>query len=509
MSLLHQERAPALERTRVLSPWVGLIAAGAGLAWLPNLRRPPTPDEAGFLMVGAQWHAGSSLYGDYWVDRPPLLILVHGVAAVLGGLPALRGIGLICVVATVLLAGALGAEVARTAGAAQRRRISASTAVLGAALVISPALGAGATCGELLTTPVVMASILAALRATRDGVASAASVRRLVVAAVLAGLAPMLKQNALDGLVASALVLLVGPVLGGPRRRARLMLLALLAALGAVSAVVLAAALRGTEPRGLWDAVVTFRMQAGAVIAGEAPPGNDARGVLMARSLLGSGLPLTLLVLGVLVLRRRREPSAATTPRWSAWLAISLLGWETLAVLGGGSWWRHYLLDLVPGAVVLAAVALPRARRLPTVLLTILVPVVATAVGLAATIPRVMTAPAHGRDHALVAYLEAHVRPGDTGTVAFGRANLLYEAGLRSPYDELWSLPVRVRDPHLDAFIDVLEGPRAPTWVIVGGASVATWGVDHVDAVRADAVLARRYERVAEIRGEVIWRRQG
>lgn len=506
MTLLREERASAPVRLALPDRGTWLIAALAALAWLPNLLRPATADEAGFLMVGAQWHPGTSLYGDYWVDRPPLLIAVHGVAALLGGLPALRVIGLLCVVATVLLAGAVAAEASREAAATVARRTSLLTAALAAALIVSPALGAGATCGELLTTPVVLAAVLAALRATRDGVGTRRSVGWVAVAGAVAMLAPLLKQNALDGLVAVTAMLLLGPVAGERRRRVRLLAVAAAGTAAVLLAALLGAALLGTSPLGLWDAVVTFRLRAGAVIATDAPAGNDLRAERMLGSLLGSGLPLTLLVLGLLRVRGSRTV-AGSTARALTWVALAMLAWEAVAVLGGGSWWRHYLLNLVPGAVVLAAVALPRARRLATPLLAVVVPLVVTALALAATVPGVLHGSGHRRERDVVAYLTAHARPGDTGTVAFGHPDLLRDAGLRSPYDELWSLPVRVRDPHLDDLLDVLEGSHAPTWVVTGSGGVATWGVDPVDAARADAVLARRYHRAALIDGYAIWHR--
>ena len=44
--------------------------------------------------MGAQWNgAGSSLYGNYFVDRPPLLVSIFRCAASLGGITALRLIG--------------------------------------------------------------------------------------------------------------------------------------------------------------------------------------------------------------------------------------------------------------------------------------------------------------------------------------------------------------------------------------------------------------------------------
>ena len=52
--------------------------------------RPVSPDEAGFLMKAAQWAEGTSLYGNFWVDRPPLLIMLFQLAHLAGGPIGLR-----------------------------------------------------------------------------------------------------------------------------------------------------------------------------------------------------------------------------------------------------------------------------------------------------------------------------------------------------------------------------------------------------------------------------------
>jgi hypothetical protein len=109
-------------------------------------------------------------------------------------------------------------------------------------------------------------------------------------------------------------------------------------------------------------------------------------------------------------------------------------------------------------------------------------------------------------DRAVIEYLEEEAAPGDTATVAFGHPNILVETGLTSPYPQLWSLPVRVLDPELRQFIEVLRSSHRPTWVVVQGRSLATWGVD---ATAADRVLRQHYEVAAEVDGNTIYRRSG
>ncbi|MFC6341554.1 hypothetical protein ACFP8W_06165, partial [Nocardioides hankookensis] len=90
-----------------------------------------------------------------------------------------------------------------------------------------------------------------------------------------------------------------------------------------------------------------------------------------------------------------------------------------------------------------------------------------------------------------IAWLDDHVRPGDTSVVAFGGPNILQATGMRSPYPDLWSLPVRVHDPHLDDLSALLAGADRPTWVVVAGKSLGSWGID---ASVANGVLADHYD---------------
>src|SRR6478735_2877401 len=93
-------------RVVLRSSWVvwGAVALTV-LVRLPLLDLPAWPDEAGFLTVGGAWHLGGShphtLYGPYWVDRPPLLITWYGIADRVGGLVPLRLVGALAAAATV------------------------------------------------------------------------------------------------------------------------------------------------------------------------------------------------------------------------------------------------------------------------------------------------------------------------------------------------------------------------------------------------------------------------
>jgi hypothetical protein len=182
------------------------------------------------------------------------------------------------------------------------------------------------------------------------------------------------------------------------------------------------------------------------------------------------------------------------------WPACALLAWEVVSIAGGGSYWLHYLLDLVPGIAVLAVAAAqrpPSARRWLGGALT--------AAALSAGISTAVAAaagPDYSSDWGTISYLRDHARPGDTAVVAFGHPNILWDSHLNSPYEQLWSLPVRVRDHDLSELSGVLTSPNAPTWVVVSGGDLYSWGID---ASHADRVLEADYHRVTSEGAYVIW----
>ena len=90
------------------SRWtIAIAAAAAFLLRLPGLTRPIRADEAGFLMVARAWDAGgASVYGPYFVDRPPLLVATYGWSDDLGGPLFIRVVGaLACALLVVTAAG--------------------------------------------------------------------------------------------------------------------------------------------------------------------------------------------------------------------------------------------------------------------------------------------------------------------------------------------------------------------------------------------------------------------
>jgi len=487
-----------------------VAATVAFVAWLPFLRTPLESDEAGFLLLARQWEDGSSLYGEHWVDRPPLLIWIFRLASLLGPLdlepdgavaPAVRLVGAAASVASVLLAGRLAT---RGLGAEPSRWTARIVPLLATALLSSPLLGMPATNGELLSVPFTLLGVLLLLSALEEvGRPERSGGRRAAVLAAGAGAAAagaaLIKQNMVDVVVLAVVLLPLSA--GRVPRVGRLAAAFATGAVTAVGAVLAVSAPRGTSPAALWDAVVVFRLDAAAVIGAEAPPATSYRMVLVALAFLASGAALTLLTTGFLAARTaiRHGPRAAPLPV----AALAMAAWEVLGVAAGGSYWLHYLTGLVPGVVLLACLVHPHGRRRIVVVGCL----VATAVTCLAVWVHTIGAPVTAtlaRDAEVAAYLRERSRPGDGVVVAFGRPDIVAASGLASPYEHLWSLPVRVRDPELSELQSVLEGPDAPRWIVVAGRGVASWGID---AVRVQAHLEEHYVRVARFEELRVWER--
>ncbi|MGI8901515.1 MAG: hypothetical protein ACR2HA_11450, partial [Nocardioides sp.] len=259
---------------------------------------------------------------------------------------------------------------------------------------------------------------------------------------------------------------------------------------------------------GLWTAVITFRIEAAAAISSTASPVTSGRLQNLVLALVVSGAPL----LVALFLRH-----AGTAPAAGAmdlrWTVLALLGWESISVLGGGSYWLHYLILLVPG-LVLAVAALEVAalevapasdtghqlgRRTASSWTVLSYAALAAAICLGYQGTHLDRS---HRENRVVSWLASHARPQDTAVIAYGHPDILQATGLSSPYPELWSLPVRVRDPQLRQLASVLASHARPDWLVMTGSSLATWGLD---ATTAEAELANHYQHVADIDGHHLY----
>jgi hypothetical protein len=450
---------------------------------LLQMRSGAAPDEGGFLVVASQWHSGgSALYGSYWVDRPPLLITIFGLAHALGGLVALRVLGALAATGSLWL---LSSTVRRVYG----DRASTWATVVAGALLVSPLYGAVDVNGELFALVLVSAGLRLAVAAAYAEDPWVARVAALGAGAAAVA-AVLTKQNIAEvAIFAAACWILSWRT--GRLTGSRLLALIGYAAVGALlsyAVVMLWALAHGTSPYAVYEATYPFRVKAGAVIAEDARAESAARLGDLIRAFLGSLVPL-LLVVAVVVLGRR--------PREVAVLAgvAGMLAYGAFSVLAGGSYWLHYLVETVP-AVVLAAGALaavaPRVAR-PVVALVALSGLVAGV--LVVFHPTATPGYVVGRAIAKVA------QPHDTISTAFGEPNTLLGAGMSSPYPYLWSLPARVRDPDLHLLDQVLAGPSAPTWFVLRDEHSR----HRLESLGVTRLLEQRYRWVGEVCGRQVY----
>ncbi|MFL6061858.1 MAG: hypothetical protein ACJ72E_11555 [Marmoricola sp.] len=473
----------AAARSRPWVLWTTLVAVV--VIRLLEMRSGAAPDEGGFLVVASQWHSGgTTLYGHYWVDRPPVLITIFGLAHVLGGLLALRLLGILAAVLTLWF---LHSTVRRLYG----ERPAAWAAVVAGALLVSPLYGAVDVNGELFALVFVSLGIRLAVEAVHAE-DNAISRGAAVGAGAAAVLAVLTKQNIADVAIFAAAAWLVGWRTGQLTGR-RLVSLISYAAVGAVvsyAVVMLWALAHGTSPYQVYEATYPFRVKAGAVIAEDARAESGARLSGLVRAFAGSLVPVLLVAFAAFAVRRGKDVVVL------AGLA-ALLAYGTFSVLAGGSYWLHYLLETVPAVVIATgalASAAPKVVR-PVAALVALSGVVAAIA--------VMFNPTPTPGYIVGQAIAKVAAPGDTIVTAFGDPNMLLAAHMSSPYPYLWSLPARVRDPHLDVLDRVIAGPAAPDWFVVRDARTRA-RLRHLGVL---TTLESRYRVVGVVCGHDIYLR--
>jgi hypothetical protein len=172
-------------------------------------------------------------------------------------------------------------------------------------------------------------------------------------------------------------------------------------------------------------------------------------------------------------------------------------------VLGGGSYWPHYLIELVPVSCVAAATGIAGRRRTTRIAIVGACAAVAL-IAVAGGVVHHAIHPPHQRELAVARYVRSHARPGDTQYVMYARANVDYYAGLRTPYPYAWSLMVRAVPGARAQLQRLLSSGRRPTWV-VQWQDDDRWGLDPGD--RTDRLLARGYRLAATVRGHGVYLR--
>ncbi|UYM07384.1 ArnT family glycosyltransferase [Solicola gregarius] len=476
-------------------PGVLLAAILAVLVRVPFVGRPAFPDESGLLLVARQWHnGGPSLYGDLWIDRPPLLVAYWWVADLLGGVGAARLMGCAAIAVAVIAAGWAGWVIGERRGAYWA---AGSTA----ALLGSPLMATNAINGELLAAPFVLLSCALTLTAVRRTWSVRFEVMLAVFAGVVGSCALLIKQNFADALIFAVVLLVVSGVRSDLtwRRARRILGWGVTGAAIPLLLTVLWAEAAGHGFGDLWHALYGFRSDAVHTIATQSFSAPAERLV----RLVGVGI-----ISGIVLLSLRYLSTIRRAIRGDASLAVAtaaMLTFGYVAVLAGGSFWLHYLIGLVP-AVALAAAQLgafsprhllSRAAIGVVIAAAAITPVAGVASGAMADDPT---------ETAVTSYLQDARLDDDKVIIAYGHANVLEAAGLEPGYPYLWSLPLRVLDPDLDLMTSTLSGPNAPTW-FVGWEPLNSWGID--EHGRLESALDENYREVAKICDVEIYLRDG
>ena len=465
----------------------GLVLAGALLVCLglrlPYMSLPLGVDEGGVAFIAKAWGTGGhgSLYGAYWLDRPPLLVALYKLA-VPGGTVGIRVLGAVAALALVVVTTLLARLVAG-------HRAARVAAILSAGLASSVALTAVFTPAELLAAVPVCASIACLAAAHRRGQA-----RWLVGAGLLAVSAALIKQSFLDAGLAGAIFLLASSV-RDRRPRLRWAGAYLAGALVPLAGVAVWLLVAHRSAGSLAYALFGFRVDALHALAASALPLHlRVKSLIHPGELSGLFAVLVVGLGGIWALRR------------DAVLAVTLVAWllaGAAGVLAGGSYWPHYLIQLVAPASLLAAVALAGLNHRVRAAAVVAFAVIAIH-GTLGSVTHVRSVKQRQGVIAVARYVRTHARPGDTQYVMYAKANAGYYTGLQSPYPYAWSLLVRAHPGAMPLLLHLLESPRRPTW-IVGWQRPDHWGLDPRRAIAH--ALQVHYRVVAHVHGHPIYHR--
>lgn len=485
---------------------LAVVGRYCGLLW------PLRPDEAGFLLVARAWDPQpDSLYHPYFVDRPPSLLLLFRWADAVGGPYFLRLVAALGCGLAVLLAASFVRELARSlplrVAPAALWLVTAGTALMTAAFLITTQIDAISAKGEILGVPVVLGACVLALRALRTR-----SPWWAFAAGVLAMSATGLKQSLLGGLVFGG-VLLVASWATHRLERRHFLVLGSAALAGAAVPVVATVGWTigaGVELGQLEYAVLGFRGDASHVIVEHNTAANVNRTVELLLIFAATGMALVALWCLARISVAVRRLSAVTAA------ALAMLALDLAVIVASGSFWPPYLFALVPSLVVVWACV--RVADLPSTehggrlalrasgrwhprreVLLVAFCVVSAVLSSAVWTWEVWYHGAPPRQYVIGQAISRVAAPGDTLTVYGGRPDIQWASGMTSPYEQLWSLPMRTMDPELDQLRTLMEGPDAPTW-LVQSASLGAWdGLGLRGGL--GTVLTERYEDLGTICG--------
>jgi 4-amino-4-deoxy-L-arabinose transferase-like glycosyltransferase len=472
-------RVLAAQRAWIVPAVWALVGVAITLSLrLPFLDAAVGRDEGGDLMVAEAWHhhAGPFLYGPYFLDRPPLLVELYHFADTVQGV---RILGAIASVGAVVIVTALAV---RLGG----RRAAPFAAVIAGVSMSAFAAMAVYTPAELLAiVPASLSILLLVIGLQRE---RGDSLWLFAGAGLAAATALLIKQSFGDALVAGVVGLAVA--------RAGWRALTGYAAGAAVAGAALAAwalAVHASAHQ-LWYAIVGFRIDAThALTHGHAENRLDR----LAHPALASGLAVALVlsVAGIAPLRTRR----GVRPALLAWLIAGVAG-----VTLGGSYWPHYVIQLMPVAAVGAAALLSR-RLAPGAigLCAIAIPALVATLGVAVK----DQGDSYQHDAVTVGrYVHLRAGPGQTAYVQYARVNALYYTGLRSPFPYHWSLMLQAI-PHMGEKVRaMLRSAERPTWIIAWDRA-DSFGLGGGGATAR--LLHQHYRPVARVCGQPILLERG
>jgi hypothetical protein len=473
-----------------------LLCAVVVLVRASYVPRPLRNDEGGYLLVARHWHTGGEfLYGDYFVDRPPLLLLLFKLASLTEWDQAIRVVALPFVLVFVLAGWRAGSLLAGPAGGRW-------AALVAAGLMCSPGLAADQADGELFGAALVMGSIALALSAWHTD----SPTRRLwsaAAAGAVAAAAPLVKQNLVEGLLFLAGLVVFASWGQDETARRRARALAKTAVLGALlpcAALWLWLGVAGIEASRAWRELVGFRGAAFEAIWSSSPDSTLRKAAVLL--VLGVVTGLLPVVLTWFLGRRRCPPYGSPEARTIA----TLLAFGVVAITAGGSYWPPYLLQMAPAAVLATAAMAPLASPAGSWMRAAGRMVVSTAaLGTVLAVVVHATVPSIWYSQRIGEWLAASKAADDTGFVAYGLPSVLETADMPSPYPHLWSVPMRTYDPEQARLRATLAGPQAPAW-IVQVTGLNAWGID--DAALLRNLVHDRYRLVGDICGHPVFLRQ-
>lgn len=429
---------------------------------LPYLTSDLQRDEAGLLLVARNWSPGEYLYGHYFVGRGMVAVGVYKLGDLLGGAIGLRLLA--CAVAAGLVVAA------GWAGWLLRGRAGAGWGALVAAAYSSTSMFQAETMNErLVGAALVMASCALMIWALHKP----DSWGRAVAWGALASLPLLVVQSYADGLAFGGTCVLVALLTRklNLRQGVRMALGGaagiLLTSVG-VAVVLLATPMTTSQ---FWFQMFGFRLRAADVIdLHTSMPGTRLEELMWLAVQTGMILAVVCLLCAVVSIRRRGD-----LHYWFGVLAMIVI--SLYGMYAGADYWTDYLLQPVPAIALAAALVAPVPNLAGWGMrIAVLAAVVASLYSLFVSVTGSSYLQPSGETR-VGTWIRDAAEPGDTGTVIWGEANLLYAADLSSPYPYFWSLVTRTLDPHLQRAIALFDGRHAPTWVVLW-LPTNTWNLD-------------------------------